>query len=206
MTTKNKDKCEKGHALVPGNIYIVPNGGYIACKKCRKEYAKNYARERTVEIIEKPTKICYKCKIEKNSNDFHKNNSLKDGRCTYCKECTKPDSFRKNLLKYGITTEEYEVMLLEQGNVCAICLKPESRRTGKETIDKLSVDHCHETGVVRGLLCHKCNSGIGFLGDNAENLPRLINYFDNIKIQKMLGVGVESNGQPTQDRCTDDHW
>lgn len=67
---------------------------------------------------------------------------------------------------YGITEAEYEAMWLWQGGVCAICLQPEKardHRSGK--LRELSVDHDHETGVVRGLLCHNCNKALGLLGD-----------------------------------------
>lgn len=60
--------------------------------------------------------------------------------------------------RYGITLDDYERMLEEQDGGCAIC--------GRETDYPLYVDHCHEGGRVRGLLCATCNSGIGkFLDD-----------------------------------------
>jgi hypothetical protein len=76
---------------------------------------------------------------------------------------------------YGLTPEQYDQMLLEQGGVCAICRQPEtSERDGK--VMRLPVDHCHSTGRVRGLLCHKCNRAIGLLGDNVDLLSRAIDY------------------------------
>ena len=59
--------------------------------------------------------------------------------------------------KYGITLEQYDEMFEAQGGICAIC--KESDITGK----RLSIDHDHETGKVRGLLCGKCNTRIGVL-------------------------------------------
>jgi len=56
---------------------------------------------------------------------------------------------------YGITVEDYETMLINQNKVCKICNKP--CKSGKS----LAVDHCHETGKVRGLLCAKCNTNLG---------------------------------------------
>jgi len=53
---------------------------------------------------------------------------------------------------------EYAALAEAQHHVCAICLNTR----------KLVVDHCHATGVVRGLLCKPCNSAIGFLGESAE--------------------------------------
>ena len=68
------------------------------------------------------------------------------------------DATRKR--KYGITREDYEARLAAQNGVCAICSRPP---TDKE----LRVDHDHQTGAVRGLLCDDCNVGIGRLRDDA---------------------------------------
>lgn len=83
---------------------------------------------------------------------------------------TKHLAWRRNLLnKYGITVEAYEAMLLVQENRCAICRNVQTRR-------RLNVDHCHQTGVVRGLLCDKCNKAIGLFGDSMELINRVIEY------------------------------
>jgi hypothetical protein len=85
-----------------------------------------------------------------------------------------PDSRREAHLKhrYGITLDDYNNLLLEQRGVCAICGKPPGTVT---TIPhhwkgKLAVDHCHDTGKVRGLLCNDCNAGIGHLGTESVAL------------------------------------
>ena len=68
-----------------------------------------------------------------------------------------------------------------QNGLCGICGKSESTRRRKKTQgnERLAVDHCHETGVVRGLLCFKCNTAIGSLGDNEEMVMRVIFYLTN---------------------------
>lgn len=69
-------------------------------------------------------------------------------------------SSRQHLLKrYNITPEDYQAMLAVQNGTCAIC----KQGPGKS---KLQVDHDHDTGQVRGLLCVSCNSGLGHLGDD----------------------------------------
>lgn len=66
----------------------------------------------------------------------------------------------------GITVEQYYELVELYDNKCAICRKEETKKARKEGIAKLSVDHCHVTNKVRGLLCHDCNTGIGkFLDD-----------------------------------------
>lgn len=74
---------------------------------------------------------------------------------------------RSNIrVKYGLTNAEYDKLLAEYGYACAICFGD----------DVLCVDHCHETGRVRGILCVRCNSGIGFLRDSAELVKRAAEY------------------------------
>jgi hypothetical protein len=71
--------------------------------------------------------------------------------------------------KYGIQPEIYYKLLNEQENRCAICKQEEEKRN-------LSIDHCHKTGRVRGLLCSNCNRGIGFLKDNVQFLKNAVQY------------------------------
>lgn len=71
---------------------------------------------------------------------------------------------------YGISKAEYDALLAEQGGVCAICRQ--ECCTGR----RLSVDHDHETGKVRGILCSNCNIGIGKFKENTDLLLAAINY------------------------------
>ena len=73
--------------------------------------------------------------------------------------------------KYGITLQDYDTMLAKQNYSCAICGKNES-----EQKHRLSVDHNHTTGEIRGLLCVNCNHGIGKLGDSIDMLQKAIKY------------------------------
>jgi len=72
--------------------------------------------------------------------------------------------------KYGLTLQEWEMMVLTQRNSCALCQKEFKNRRS------INVDHCHKTGKVRGLLCTPCNRGIGVLGDDEEGLERALKY------------------------------
>lgn len=88
------------------------------------------------------------------------------------KYLARPDIQRKlenrNLIRrYGITVEQYKEMYKAQNGKCLICGKPEQ---------KLHVDHCHETGYVRGLLCGSCNRALGLLKDNTDFLLKAIAY------------------------------
>ena len=74
--------------------------------------------------------------------------------------------------KYNLTQIEYEELLQKQGGLCAICGtdSPKGRR------DSWHIDHNHDTGKVRGLLCWLCNSGLGKFRDNFELLTKAANY------------------------------
>ena len=82
--------------------------------------------------------------------------------------------------KYGITKEQYDAMVLQQGGLCAICRKPETSldsRTSSSVIG-LAIDHCHTTGRIRKLLCKRCNMCLGRVGDSVEVLQAMIKYLE----------------------------
>ena len=134
------------------------------------------------------TKVCRMCNELKDIGSFaiHMNKG-KMRPFSYCRPCNnkRRNLIRKqNLIKtremwrsqhlksaYGITIDEYNVVLSSQGGVCAIC--------GSEKGDagrRLCVDHNHVTGRNRGLLCNKCNYAVGLIGDNPEVAKNLTDY------------------------------
>jgi hypothetical protein len=76
--------------------------------------------------------------------------------------------------RYGLTPDDYDRMLQEQAGTCALC----SRTPEQERYKRLNIDHCHDTGRVRGLLCTPCNHAIGVLGDTAEHIRRAVAYLE----------------------------
>lgn len=74
--------------------------------------------------------------------------------------------------KYKITIEEYDEIVMKQGRACAICRYIPSGVSR----DRLTVDHEHGTDRIRGLLCLKCNAGLGMLGDDLESLEKAVAY------------------------------
>ena len=79
--------------------------------------------------------------------------------------------------KYGISSEYYSQMLLEQNGVCKICRKHETYKH-RGVPKRLSVDHCHKTSRIRGLLCSKCNINIGRFGDDPLRLRAAADYLE----------------------------
>ena len=83
---------------------------------------------------------------------------------------TKRNSYLKS--KFGITPEQYEAMLAAQNGVCAICSSSEPGRNSPY----FHVDHCHDTGNIRGLLCNGCNVGLGHFKDDISRIESAAAY------------------------------
>jgi len=130
------------------------------------------------------TKYCKSCDTTKPIDDFYLRNKTSMVRHSTCKECDKkrvkenhdPVAYRNAELqrRYGITQQDYEVMIAEQNNQCAICNTTEPG--GRHNRGYFVVDHCHTTGKVRKLLCNNCNTALGLVGDNVDTLHKMINY------------------------------
>lgn len=124
---------------------------------------------------------CKKCSNE-NAREHRRKRAEREGRVVRPQALTEEErterkrvSKRKAHLKwkYGITPEQYDKMLATQGGVCAICMKDGSDSRGYS----MHVDHCHDTGKVRGLLCHRCNTALGNLG-SPELLIAALRYLE----------------------------
>ena len=132
-------------------------------------------------------KTCTQCKIEQAEEDFYVDKYATSGRRPICRLCClayqqkhkdkDPEGFYKkwkhNRVRrdYNLSPEEYETFLTEQDNKCQIC---ETREP------PLAIDHCHDTGKVRGLLCRKCNLGLGMFKDDFKLVSKAASYLDNI--------------------------
>jgi hypothetical protein len=84
--------------------------------------------------------------------------------------------WEKNLGKFGLTLDSYHALLEKQGDKCACC--GTSYHGGRQ----FNVDHDHETGKVRGLLCNRCNLGLGYLDDNLAGVQRAMAYLERTAI------------------------
>lgn len=145
-------------------------------------------------------KTCNRCKEEKELDCFSKMTKAKDGRQYTCKACHKllevgRRDYHKNKMRrmradpeyrineaankrdyrlqwaYGITEQEFVEILESQNYCCRICEKHEI-----DNSKNLSVDHNHDTGKVRGLLCDACNRGLGMLKDSPLILQKALDY------------------------------
>lgn len=114
------------------------------------------------------TRYCRICKEDKESKGFAPSEA--NGSYGKCKDCTKANKLK---VRYGITQKQYNDMELSQNGTCAICPKSKIYKN-----KKLSVDHNHKTGKIRGLLCDNCNRALGFLevDNGTEILEKAIAY------------------------------
>lgn len=139
------------------------------------------------------TKVCTVCSEVKDSLEFYKLKASPDGFAYRCKVCDNLASttYRQNnrvrhlglqrvrnrKSKYGLTEGQFQSMKLDQDMKCKICeVKLEESGTNKHTSKTLCVDHDHNTGAIRGLLCTKCNKGLGLFNDSHKLLKVAVDY------------------------------
>ncbi|GAB7048384.1 endonuclease VII domain-containing protein [Catenuloplanes indicus] len=121
-------------------------------------------------------KICMTCKKSKGLSSFGRDRHQPDGKDRRCRDCARRqrrpyDPVREAARKYGISVARYNEALAEQNGACAICRRPPARGV-------LVVDHCHESGLFRGLICGTHNIGIGLLGDSLTTLLKARRYLE----------------------------
>ena len=171
--------------------------------------ARKRAKRRDPVDIDVESKVCSKCKRRLALDAFYKRATTLDGLMYRCKDCCRDaynkryaedENFRAyrrdrddgyytrseerrraqriqaTLKKYGITEEQYNKLAAKQGGVCALCGKPP---TGNGPNKRLAVDHHHDSGQVRGLLCGPCNTGLGLFRDDPDVLAAAARYLGN---------------------------
>lgn len=183
-------KCRKHGELTLGQVkQETSKEGYLTyrCHLCKIE------KDRRWKKNNREQHIAASARWKKNNREYYN---------AWCREDRKKDpkkyndwskigreklgilrSIREVTKLRGISIEDYFSMVGEQDNKCAICFKKETRASRtKGFISRLCIDHNHETGMVRGLLCHACNQVIGHSGDNIEILESAIKYLKKHQI------------------------
>ncbi|MFJ7046380.1 endonuclease VII domain-containing protein [Streptomyces sp. NPDC101112] len=154
------------------------DGLQVRCRECVAEYsATRYRRRREAmgkpvrEKVDVPAghKLCRVCGEIKPHSGWHSNASASDGLSTRCKACRAVQGRQGHLKRqYGITEAERDELIASQGGVCCICL----------AALPVHVDHCHETGRVRGVLCFSCNAALGQFKDRPDVIRRAATYVE----------------------------
>lgn len=143
-----------------------------------------------------PTRRCKRCREVLPLSHFNSDSSRPDGTHPYCRACLTayqreyrnrnhdrlaPLRRRSNMRrKYGIAPDVFDALLMKQGSRCAIC------RCELDMGNHTCVDHCHSTGRIRGILCRKCNTGIGQFSDDPILLATALRY--------LMGDQVDESG------------
>lgn len=134
---------------------------------------------------------CPSCNTHKPLSEYY--NRAKDRKCRECikaarrakyAECSSTRhriKFRNRVVllrKYGLTLEQFTRMIDDQEGRCAVCFVALDFMAPAKDNSSACVDHCHTTGKVRGLLCKRCNLGLGFAQDNPTILRNMAEYLE----------------------------
>ncbi|MGW1023348.1 endonuclease domain-containing protein [Streptomyces sp. NPDC002577] len=150
------------------------DGLQVYCRECSAEYYRQRQEAKGKRVRPKVSvpegfKRCPQCGEVKPHDQWERNKSSSDGWASYCRECraqrNRVSYFRR---KYGLTPDELEGLIAGQGGVCVICLSARPEH----------VDHCHETGKVRGVLCFSCNAALGQFKDQPDAMRRAAAYVE----------------------------
>ena len=142
-------------------------------------------KEKGDAIAAAGVQTCTKCNITKPLNDFpqHRKNRFGKPRYSYCKLCHSDyQRYVRLRREFHITEADYKAIELFQNGACALCEK--APLPGH---NKLSVDHRHTDGLLRGLLCWTCNRLLGCFRDNVAMLQRAVDYLQNPPITRLFG-------------------
>lgn len=149
------------------------DGSRCVCKVCEKEKRQTSEFKEKRKIYNKKPRVIDRTEKHRKQpkimeKDLERRRSLKS---------VKRRRDINYMANYGITVDDYDRMFIEQNGLCKICRQEETavhKKTNKLRL--LSIDHCHTTGRVRGLLCGDCNRAIGIMKDDIKRLESAIKY------------------------------
>lgn len=132
-----------------------------------------------------PDPLCSRCSSfprRSTKNSLCKSCHNEDNR-RYYKKMPRKDQRAKSLKsKYGLSFEEFQMILHKQEGRCSICMEEVYWDTYTANPKKACVDHCHKTGKIRGILCSNCNRALGLLKDDLSRIKRLEGYLNRCGI------------------------
>ena len=148
------------------------DGHLNSCKACRYAYVEQWKRNN-------PEATARHRAVQRANRDWKRQNvpGYKEREAVGRSKEAMARASRKHLLKkkYGLTLEAFDQLVADQRGACAICQQPQE---GKP----MHVDHCHATGVVRGLLCSPCNTALGLLGDDPARMRAAAEYVERKQV------------------------
>lgn len=209
MKDKKCSKCKAIKPTTEFNKDRQKRGGISsACKSCNYIKNQTYRRKRAEELRREKTvcplyKCCKRCKKTMSHTKFYRDKGHNDGLSSWCIECSrkrqraryetnKPkilgqskDYYIKHgakvrllrqINRYGIDESHFVELVIRSQGLCDCCER--QLETGGKA-SKLNIDHDHSTGLIRGILCTNCNTGIGMLGDDVDTLTKAIDYLSH---------------------------
>lgn len=144
-------KICKHHGALDAEHVVTRERGYLRCRFCALERCKTW---------------------KKNNPEVQKVYKAR----TYAKHGERY-TLETKLRQKHISREQYDELMIAQDNKCAICDKPETVVRRKDgVVSPLSIDHDHDSGKIRGLLCMRCNNALGFFDDNLDRMMKAVTY------------------------------
>jgi hypothetical protein len=148
-------------------------------------------------VIDTRGKACSTCKVVKPVTEYHGHPHTSDGLQSVCKQChaaTAANGYRKmsatekdrrnarsKAARYGMTLEEMLAYVDAHNGLCDICGKPDTTHRKATWTNKLTFDHDHASGKLRGMLCSRCNIAIGSVNDDPAILRKLADYIERFR-------------------------
>lgn len=151
MPYSKQTHCANGHELTPDNVYVATRSNGRTYRQCRTCHREHDARQRAQMTLEE----------------------RRERRKSFPSTAKSKHYQRK--YKYGMTEEELRHVLDLQGGGCGICARPLDV-DAEDKVSKPAVDHDHETGTTRAVLCQNCNTGLGMFGDDVRTLRMALAY------------------------------
>ena len=169
--TETKVCCRCKRILSLDHFYPIknhPSQYQGRCIECNKIAVMEWRKANPEQTRKHRTDSQKRCR--KHVSEYHAKWTKKHGEAAGRKHCDR--HLKRN---YGISLDDFETMLAMQDGCCAICGR-EKPSDYKSKSGFFHVDHCHRTGMVRGILCFRCNVAIGHLKDNAKLVRRALEY------------------------------
>ncbi len=156
-----------------------PDGLNYSCKVCRNKVSAKY-RENNPDRVKAAAKSRYVVHREKEIE-----------RCSkWNKDNSAHVAAMRRVRVFGISIEDYEEMSKAQNHLCAICFNPETSVHASGTLKTLAIDHDHETGAIRQLLCSRCNRALGGFWDSIEVLSKALEYLKKHRNLQDQGLSI----------------
>ena len=155
----------------------------------RKRYAEDAEYRKAVQARNRAYRAAHKDELNARARKaYAEDDEYRARRRLTGNKCYRREERLKQV--YGLSLQDYEAMVAQQGGVCRICkTKP---------VRPLFVDHCHASGRVRGLLCHPCNAALGFMRDDPVIAAAATEYLRDAKSSSPPGPFPDTRGRPLE--------